>query len=188
MSRFILVVSPILLLAACSQPAEVAEEGIENAASDEMAEAVAPEPAPVIDLELEAWIRENYADMGEILYRSGEADLDGDGNPELLAYIGGPSMCGSGGCNLVALQRTGQGLDVLGDISVAQLPVGVFETSTSGWRDLAVSVSGGGIEGGVAKVPFGEDQYASNPTVAPAEMTDGEFEGIIPLEQLRALD
>lgn len=66
------------------------------------------------------------------------------------------------------------------DIGVAQLPVGVLETSTNGWRDLAVSVRGGGIEGGVARVPFGEDQYASNPTVAPAEITQDSFETVIP--------
>jgi len=143
--------------------------------------------ASMADPELAAWIAGNYAGMGQILYASGEADLDGDGAPEVLVYVGGPSMCGSGGCNLVVLQRTGQGFDRLGDLSVAQLPVGVFETSTNGWRDLAVSVYGGGIAGGVAKVPFGENQYASNPTVSPAEMSEAPFETIIAEEELEPL-
>ena len=182
----------VVLLGACSQREDPAADETDSAnASIEPASPSSATPAPAAartpDPALSAGIRANYADMGEVLYKAGEVDLDGDGAPEILAYIGGPMMCGTGGCNLVVLQRTGQGLDKLGELSVTQLPVGVFETSTNGWRDLAVSISGGGIRGGVARVPFGKDQYAGNATVPPAAMTDEPLHTVIPLGKLDPL-
>lgn len=168
-------------MSACSPGGNSPAE--EASATPEIADEAPTDETAVIgsaDPQVVAWIEENYADFGNILYAMGEADLDGDGQAEVLAYVGGPMLCGTGGCNLIVFQRTAQGLELLADIGVAQLPVGVLETSTNGWRDLAVSVRGGGIEGGVARVPFGEDQYASNPTVAPAEITQDSFETVIP--------
>jgi len=60
----------------------------------------------------------------------------------------------------------------VGDLSVVQRPVGVLDSSTNGWRDLAVSVSGGGNPGGTMKLMFDGKAYPSNPTVAPAEPVD----------------
>ena len=173
-------VSAIALLAACDAAGDAAATPPATA-----------EPAPtpttdaVPDADLVEWIRNEYADMGDVLYRSAEIDLNGDGSPEILAYVGGPMLCGTGGCNLVVLERAQDGLRQVGDISVAQLPVGVFSTSTEGWRDLAVSIRGGGGEAGVARVPFGGDAYADNPTVAPAEPSTESYETLIedgPLE------
>lgn len=172
-----------LALVACSPSGESAETGTEAEFSDAELDELIPDDPEIAD-----WIRTNYADMGDVLYASGEVDLDGDGEREVLVYVGGPMLCGTGGCNLVALQRTGQGLDVLGELSVSQLPIGVFDTSTNGWRDLAVSVHGGGMEGGVARVPFEEDQYASNPTVPPAELTEDEFTEVIADAPLQPLE
>ncbi|WP_156167427.1 hypothetical protein [Aurantiacibacter marinus] len=176
-----------MALTACT--AETDDSTDQIIADGSVAEVVPDEPAAVQpDPAVTAWIAENYADSGVILYSVGEVDLDGDGQDEILAYVGGPMLCGTGGCLLEVLQRTGQGLDRLGSLSVSQLPVGVFEASTNGWRDLAVTVYGGGIEGGVARVPFGEGQYASNPTVEPAQMTKDTFETVIPDAPLQPLN
>ena len=187
MLRTSTVIAATALLAACG--------GADPAADDRMAAeetttadaaVVAPESP---DEELRAWIRANYAeDAGEdgtLLYRSGEVDLDGDGTDEILAYVGGPALCGTGGCGLVVLQHTDEGLDAIGDIGPSQLPVGVYDSETFGWKDLAVSIYGGGGASGVAKVPFGENAYADNPTVAPAALSEEAYETVIedgPLE------
>lgn len=190
MTRFnYFALAGLLVLSACaeSEPEEAAGADVTADAPAAPATEGPATEGPAADPELSAWLATNYADLGEVLYRRGEADLDGDGTAEIFVYLGGPMMCGSGGCNLVVLQRTGQGLDKLGDLSVSRLPVGVFASSTNGWRDLAVTVSGGGIAGGVARVPFGEDQYSGNPTVPPATMTDEAFDTVIadgPLEPL----
>lgn len=140
------------------------------------------------DPAISTWIAEHYAGIEDILFAVGETDLDGDGQDEILAYVGGPMLCGTGGCYLVVLERAGQDLELLGMLTVSQLPVGAFESSTNGWRDLAVTVYGGGVEQGVARVPFGEDQYASNPTVEPAQITEDTFEIVIPEAPLQPLD
>lgn len=182
---------PMLLLAglagtaACS-PA--AEEPVQEAVADSSADlGPPPPPQPAVDPALAAFIAAEFADMGDLLLASGEVDLDGEGAPEVLAYVGGPSMCGTGGCPLLVLRRAGEGFEKVGEISVAQLPVGVFASSTGGWRDLAVSVYGGGAQAGVAKVPFADERYFGNPTVPPAELSGEAFETVIadaPLEPL----
>ena len=96
-------------------------------------------------------------------------DLNGDGRPEALVYVFGPERCGSGGCDLLILERTAEGFRRRGDISVTRFPVGILRTRTDGWRHISVRVGGGGIINGYsAEVPFRNGHYASNPTVAPA--------------------
>ena len=177
-------------VAACSRAPSTAD-GADGAAAKPIAPAtivsptVAPAPAPPADAELLAWIRAHYPGQGQISYRRGEIDLDGDGTREILAYIGGPSLCGSGGCDLAVLARTKRGLERIGNLSVSQLPVGAFASTTHGWRDLAVSVGGGGQRAGVAMVPFGDKAYASNPTIVPAKPSTALYEPVIaagPLE------
>jgi len=96
-------------------------------------------------------------------------DLNGDGRPEALVYVSGPGWCGSGGCNLRILEQGRAGFRPRGSLTVTRPPIGVLDTRTRGWRDLAVSVGGGGINPGyVAAVPFNGSRYAGNPTTRPA--------------------
>lgn len=107
---------------------------------------------------------------------AGTADLDGDGKEEILAYIMGPSYCGTGGCQLrifkfEEIASNGTAFTPIAKMTVANLPVGMLESKTNGYADLAVTVRGGGGSSGVAKVPFDGKAYAANPTVEPAELT-----------------
>lgn len=152
-----------------------------------------PAPAPtetasVAQQSAEDWIRANYADMGKLLYAKGEYDLDGDGAPEVLAYVGGPMLCGSGGCNLVVLKREGVDLQKVSELSVVQLPVGVLDSTTNGWRDLAVTVAGGGLPAATMKLSFDGRAYPENPTVAPAVESDTIGTVVIAQEPLKPLD
>ena len=104
------------------------------------------------------------------------ADLDGDGAEEILAYVMGPSYCGTGGCQLrifkfEEIANNGIAFQPIAKMTVANLPIGMMESKTNGYFDLAVTVRGGGGSSGVAKVPFDGANYAANPTVGPAKLT-----------------
>lgn len=107
---------------------------------------------------------------------AGTADLDGDGKEEILAYIMGPSYCGDGGCQLrifkfEEIAGNGMAFTPIAKMTVANLPIGMFESKTNGHADLAVTVRGGGGSSGVSKVPFDGANYASNPANAPAKLS-----------------
>jgi hypothetical protein len=123
---------------------------------------------------LEAALRGLYADDGALTYAQASVDLNGDGSDEVLAYVIGPMVCGSGGCNLYVLAREGAGWRVVTRTSVTQTPVGVLTTSTNGWRDLAVSIGGGGVEAGWVRLTYDGRTYPTNPTVPPATPLDGQ--------------
>lgn len=172
-----------LALASCKQE----EPKVEPSATE-----AAENPAAVTPVTVESWLADHFApdvrgETEKLLFARAEADLDGDGTNEVLAYVGGPLMCGTGGCNLVVLKRDGEGFRQVGDLSVVQLPVGVLPTKTNGWRDLAVTVSGGGSPGGLMRVPFEGASYASNPTTSPAEPIDAIGEVLIRDEPLKPL-
>ena len=90
------------------------------------------------------------AEAGEVRYAAADVDLNGDGQPEVVAYLMGPNICGSGGCSAVVLVRESGGWRVLTAMDVTQLPIRVLPSRSHGWRDLAVGVSGGGARAGRA--------------------------------------
>lgn len=142
----------------------------------------------VLQQSVASWITANYPDMGKLLYASAESDLDGDGTPEVLAYVGGPMMCGTGGCNLVVLKREGGDLRKISELSVVQLPVGVLESKSNGWRDLALTIAGGGVAEHTVRLQFDGKGYPRNPTVAPAQETDSLGTVLIPAEPLKPVE
>lgn len=101
-------------------------------------------------------------------YKRADADLDGDGRSEALVYVTDPSYCGSGGCTLLVLSPGERGYRMALRSTVTQLPVRLLPTFTRGWRDLGVTVSGGGITRPyVARLRFDGHSYPGNPTAAP---------------------
>ena len=96
-------------------------------------------------------------------------DLKHDGGREALVYVSGADWCGTGGCTLLVLEPTANTFKVIGDVSVVRLPIGVLQSTSHGWRDIAVGVGGGGIINGyTAVLSFGGRGYPDNPTVRPA--------------------
>lgn len=97
------------------------------------------------------------------------ADLNGDGRPEIFVYATGPDNCGSGGCDLYILSPAGKSYHVVMRASVTQLPIRLLSTSSHGWRDVGVTVAGGGIRQAYeARLRFDGHRYPENPTVPPA--------------------
>jgi hypothetical protein len=101
--------------------------------------------------------------------------LNEDGADEILLYANGSETCGSGGCTLFVIAREQDGFRTISKTTIANLPVRLLTTSHNGWRDLAVTVFGGGIvEPYEARLPFDGKGYAENPSVPPASRIDGE--------------
>lgn len=96
-------------------------------------------------------------------------DLNGDGVPEALAYLVGNEWCGSGGCNLFILRKSGNSWSVLNSVTITHPPVRVLDSVSHGWHNLAVTVGGGGIRHGYeVELSFNGSRYPGNPTVPPA--------------------
>ena len=179
--HLIFVLAAPLSLAACeTEPA--ASPDAEEDAQAEQVEDVA-EVEMVLPDAIMAMLTEEFSDFGNFSYRAGNADLNGDGQDEWLAFVTGPGVCGSGGCPLRIFDESGEAPRLIGSISVTQMPIGLFDSETDGWRDLAVTVGGGGIEYSLARVPWDGEAYASNPTVAPATPSEDEFTTVIALPE-----
>ncbi len=140
-------------------------------------EQVAPEPSR--DEKLEAAIKDpdgngrpdNHDPEGNFWthYYHNRVDLNGDGRPEVLVYLFGPYMCGSGGCNTLVFRQTDAGdYQLVADISLTGNPVVVSERRTNGWNDLIFLVAGGGARAHYAVLRFDGTRYPNNPTSHPA--------------------
>lgn len=104
-------------------------------------------------------------------YDTAQADLNGDGRPEIFVYAN--RDCGSGGCDLYILTSRSKGWRVVMKASVTRPPIRVLPTATRGWHDVGVFVAGGGIISGyTARLRFDGRHYPGNPTVPPATRVD----------------
>lgn len=102
-------------------------------------------------------------------YKLVEVDLNGDGRPESIVYLTDPNFCGSGGCNLYVLSPVTGGYRFLMRATIAQLPIRLLPSSSHGWRDIGVTVSGGGVDRPYeAALKFDGHRYSSNPSMPPA--------------------
>jgi hypothetical protein len=98
------------------------------------------------------------------------SDLNNDGVSEVIAYIKGDSMCGSGGCTLFILRAKATGYEAISKLTVTRPPVRILESKSNGWQDIAVRVGGGGISAGYeARLRFDGQSYPSNPSLIPLE-------------------
>lgn len=103
------------------------------------------------------------AERSQIAY----ADLNGDGLNELLIFVADRDRCGTGGCDLLVLTHRTGGWVTVASTTVSRLPVYRLDSESNGWADLGVTVGGGGVRGGVARLRFDGTRYPSNPTMAP---------------------
>ena len=102
-------------------------------------------------------------------YKRADADLNGDGVKEAFVYVTDQDYCGSGGCTLFVLSPHGSSYRVVLRSTITQLPITLLRTSAHGWRDIGVTVAGGGINSGyVARLRFDGHRYPSDPSVPPA--------------------
>ena len=100
-------------------------------------------------------------------YYYNRVDLNGDGQPEVLVYLVGSYICGTGGCNLLVFRELQDSYQLISEISLVNQPVIVSITRTRGWNDLIVFVAGGGARARHAVLRFNGRTYPDNPSDAP---------------------
>lgn len=112
-------------------------------------------------------------------YIDARVDLNDDKKSEVIVYLTGP-WCGSGGCTTLILVPEGPTYKVLTKLTAVQLPIRVLAATSNGWHSLGVWVQGGGILSGYeAILVFDGKTYATNPTVPPAQRSNGKAKGKI---------
>lgn len=94
------------------------------------------------------------------------------GRSDLVAYVSGSRICGTGGCNAYVFEQrpasagASSSYRLVTKIVPARLPISVLPTSHNGWRDIGVKVAGGGIiPGYTAALSHDGKSYDSNPTL-----------------------
>ena len=112
-------------------------------------------------------------------FRTARVDLNDDAQPETILYATDQSFCGTGGCTLFVLSPTKSSFQLVGKTPAIRLPVGVVPTSHNGWRDLAVTVSGGAtVEPYLVRLTHDGISYpasAFGPSIARLDGIDGEL-------------
>ena len=127
------------------------------------------------DNKLEQAIMRALGDVGSdsknpVYYYYNRVDLSGDGKPEVLVYVFGRSVCGTGGCSAFVFQAETSEYKLISEIVPARNPIIVGRSRTHGWKDLIMLVQGGGVQPGYyAVLEFDGQQYPQNPTVFPAK-------------------
>lgn len=118
---------------------------------------------------LEAALRRELAGrVAGVRYLYNQIDLNGDGRSEVIAYLLGRSLCGSGGCTMMVFQPTGQGTyRLVSRHTVVNAPIVVSDATTQGWRELVLYVAGGGAQPTYHVLKFDGKTYPRNPSMAP---------------------
>jgi hypothetical protein len=133
------------------------------------------------DSALEAQLRQMYSeDEGEIRYFLKWFDLNGDGTPEAIVHVVGPSACGTSGCYTHIFAKRGANYKLISTIGLSRPLIVASPVRSHGWRNLIVFVAGGGIYPGYyAELRFDGKIYPENPTVKPAKRIRGKPPGVI---------
>lgn len=141
-------------------------------------------PSSVRDASLEAAIASviyggrAVEESDEVRYHYNRVDLNGDKKPEVLVFVFGRGMCGTGGCGALIFRTRGRRYELLAEIGPARNPVIVSRHKRNGWNDLVMFVAGGGILPGYYAVLRSDGKtYPENPTVEPAQPLKGRVKG-----------
>lgn len=98
---------------------------------------------------------------------------------ETLVYLSSGDFCGSGGCTLLVFANESAAYRLISYITLVRPPVVASSHSTNEWRDLIVSVGGGGIQSPYyAVLAFDGRKYPENPTTAPASPLQKAVKGV----------
>ncbi|MBB1087202.1 hypothetical protein H4F99_01730 [Lysobacter sp. SG-8] len=172
-----------LALAACSEPATPDTTPAPAAAPSDALEtpppidasptAETPAEAPVAygdeagaQAAVAAYLEQEGAEA-DTRHRDARVDLDGDGQDDLLVYLEDPYFCGSGGCSLVVFRNEGATFTKVASTSVTRSPIAVGAAGPAGWRELYVSIGGGGGASGVVRLVHEGGGYPGNPSTLP---------------------
>lgn len=91
-----------------------------------------------------------------------------DGTDRILLYPFGGGFCGSGGCGLYVIEQAGDNFHIVGNTSVAMLPVKQLVTGSPRYPDISVFSRGYGEPGTRTRLRYENGRYPSNASIPPA--------------------
>jgi hypothetical protein len=106
-------------------------------------------------------------------YDIARTDLNADGKEDIIALMNGKSgYRGSGGTTMFILKGTADGFASLGSIKVVNEPIYARKSVKNGFRDLLVTVRGGGATPGLTTLSFDGKKYPASPGDVGAKVED----------------
>jgi len=103
-------------------------------------------------------------------------DLNGDGINEYLVWFSSPYFCGSGGCNLLILDKN---FTLITNFTLTRPPVLVDLKTTNGWNDIILWSNGDYHR---MKFNLKDKSYPSNPSVEEvSKLESKEIEQMVSL-------
>lgn len=141
------------------------------------------ETIPDVQLE-QAILRDYLTDYSEtnpknyIRYYYNRLDLNGDNQPEIIVYLVGSYVCGSGGCNALIYTPKGQDYRLISRHTLVNPPILVTPQRNSGWKNLVFLTSGGGAKPEYNLMRFNGRTYPLNPSVQPGLPANSTLTGI----------
>ena len=122
-------------------------------------------------------MEDRLADLESSSHQIETVDLNGDGAEDVLVLLEGMMWSGTGGSTLAVFAAEGDGYRYVSTISLARAPVIVAQSTHNGWRDLIMTVSGGGMPAKRVALTFDGKEYPLNPSLLPPLEEVGEPEG-----------
>ncbi len=113
-----------------------------------------------------------------IHYYYNRIDLNDDGKPEVVVYLVGSYSCGTGGCTTLILTPKGRDYRLVSELSLVRDPILVTPEKTTGWKNLVIRVSGGGMKPQYSRLRFNGRTYPGNPSVELAVAPNSTLTGI----------
>ena len=116
---------------------------------------------------------------GEQTYLADFVDLNGDRSPDAIVVLIGSYWCGTGGCTMLVFRGEDKTFKLVSRSTLVRRPVTVSETETNGWRDLVLTVSGGGMPAKTVALKFDGKKYPLNPSVQAALPAEAATKGTV---------
>jgi hypothetical protein len=99
-------------------------------------------------------------------YQFASVSLTGRGARDVIVYLMGQELCGSGGCTMLILTPLGSSYESVARLLAIHPPVSVLTSTSHGWHDIGVWVGGGGIASWYeARLRFDGRTYRFQPRV-----------------------
>ena len=128
-------------------------------------------------------VRPVCGEVGEMRYLHTAVDLDGDGQPELVAAVVGSYACGSRGCSLFVFRRALPGLELVNELDLFESPLTIDGQSRYGWQNLTMpaALALGGPPGELVHLVFDGRRYGRSDT-APPQAPPGATSVVLQME------
>ncbi|MBC2852473.1 MULTISPECIES: hypothetical protein [Cetobacterium] len=180
LNRFLILGSLILTLASCSNSnLESTPKAVEINKNQNYSPSMAIKNSETIrNVGVENAILEAYnlqRGIDPVYYSYVKIDLNSDSVPEYFVYAYGPMLSGSGGGSALILNSD---YKEISRFTLVQTPIIINNHRTKNWKDIIMTVSGGGATPATAIMKFDGKTYPLNPSLQPTLGTHDYIDGV----------